>query len=63
VVTDDFKLHDTRLVWRFKLGYALLRTPIELALAAEGIGRQGNILEGHERYPESRIYYQVGVLF
>lgn len=63
VVTDDFKLHDTRLVWRFKLGYALPRTPVELALAAEGIGRRGNILEVHERYQESRIYYQVGVLF
>jgi hypothetical protein len=63
VVADDFKLHDARLVWWFKLGYEPPLTPVELALVAEGVGRLGEILEIHESYQESRIYHQIGVLF
>jgi hypothetical protein len=63
LVTDDFKIRDSRLVWRFSLGYRLPRTPLELALAAEGIIRRGGILEIRERYRENRVYYQVGLIF
>ncbi len=55
VVTDDFKIHDSRLVWRFSLGYHLPRTPLELVLNAEGVSRSGRILEVREHYREHKI--------
>ena len=62
LITNDFKINDTRLALHFKLGYRLARTPVELGLVAEGIGRHGSLLGIHERYWESRFYYQVSVL-
>jgi hypothetical protein len=63
VVTDDFPLRDWRRVWRASLGYVLPHTPIELSLAAEGIGRRGRILEVSDRYDETRVYYRLSVVF
>jgi len=63
LVTDDFKLHDSRVAWRFYLGYRLSRTPFELGLAAEGIERRGRILEVSDRYTEYRYFYQLRFLF
>lgn len=63
LVTDDFKISDTRLVWRFKLGYHLAHTPAELGLVAEGIGRRGSLLDIRAHYWEKRFYYQLGILF
>ena len=59
----NFKARDSRLIWQFSLVYRLPGTPIELALAAEGISRRGSILDLHERYQENRVYYRVGVIF
>jgi hypothetical protein len=63
VFTDDFPLRDWRRVWRASLGYVLPHTPIELSLAAEGIGRRGRILEVSDRYDETRVYYRLSVVF
>ena len=63
LVTDDFKLSDTRLVWRFSLGYRLRGIPLELGLAAEGIGRRGRLLDLREHYTEYRYFYQLRVVF
>jgi hypothetical protein len=63
IVTDDSRIHDTRLVWRFKLGYRVHRTPFELGVAAEGIGRRGRLLDIRERYRESRFFYQLRIVF
>ncbi len=63
LITDDFKIGDTRLTYRFKLGYRLRGTPVELALAAEGIDRHGRILEVSDHYWENRVFYQIRLLF
>jgi len=63
LVTEDFKLRDTRLVWRFSMGYRLRGTPLELGLAAEGIGRWGQLLDLREHYTEYRYFYQLRVVF
>ncbi len=63
LVTNDFKVRDTFLLWRFSLGYRLPRTPIELVLNSEGIDRRGRILDVSDRYQEHKIYYQVHLLF
>jgi len=63
VVTDDFKIHDSRLVWRLKLGYRLPATPFELAIASENIGRTGRLLDLNEHYHERRVFYQLRLVF
>ncbi len=63
LITTDFKISDTRVVCRFKLGYRLPGVPLELALAAEGIGRQGRLLDVRDHYWESRVFYQIRLLF
>jgi len=63
VVADDFRINDTRLVWRLRLGYGLRRTPFELGVAAEGIGRRGRLLDIRERYREIRFFYQLRAVF
>ncbi len=63
LITDDFKISDTRLVCRFKLAYRLRGTPVELALAAEGIDRHGRILDVSDHYWETRAFYQIGLVF
>jgi hypothetical protein len=63
LVTDDFKINDTRLVGRFKLGYRLAHSPVELGLVAESVDRHGRILDVRDHYWENRFYYQLGVLF
>ncbi len=62
-VTDDFKIRDSRLLWRCRLAYHLRRTPIELGLAAEGIDRRGRLLDIAERYWETNVFYQIGIVF
>lgn len=63
VVTQDFALSDRRRLWRTSLGYVLPHTPVELSLAAEGIGRSGRILEVTDRYEETRVYYRLSFVF
>jgi len=63
LITNDFKIYDTRLVSRLKLGYRLAHTPAELSLVAESIDRHGSILDVRAHYWENRAYYQIGVLF
>jgi len=63
IVTDDFKLHDTRLSWRFTFGYRLSGTPLELGLAAEGIGRAGRLPGISEHYRELSFFYQARLVF
>jgi hypothetical protein len=63
VVTRDFALNDSRLVWKLWAGYRVSRTPFELGLAAEGIRRRGSLLEIHEQTQEHRVCYQLSVLF
>jgi hypothetical protein len=63
VVTDDFKLHDTRLTWRVTFGYRLSRTPLELGLAAEGVRRTGRLPGVSDHYQELRFFYQARLMF
>jgi len=63
LITNDFKIHDTRLVWRLLMGYRLAGTPIELGVAAEGIDRHGSILDIREHYSEYRYFYQFRLIF
>jgi len=63
VVTDDFKLNDTRLAWRFTFGYRLSGTPLELGLAAEGISRAGRLPGVSEHYRELSFFYQARLVF
>jgi hypothetical protein len=63
VVTDDFKLHDTRLTWRVTFGYHLSRTPLELGLAAEGIRRTGRLPGVSDHYRELSFFYQARLMF
>jgi hypothetical protein len=63
IVTDDFKLRDTRLAWRFTFGYRLSGTPLELGLAAEGISRAGRLPGIGEHYRELSFFYQARLVF
>ncbi len=63
VVSQDFPLCDRRRVWRARLGYVLPHTPVELSIAAEGIGRHGRILDVTDRYEETRVYYRLSFVF
>lgn len=63
LVTEDFKIRDTRLAWRLYLGYRLARAPFELGLAAEGMERRGRLLDLRERYAELRFFYQLRFVF
>ncbi len=63
VVTDDFRIHDSRPVWYLTLGYRFSKSPIALALTAESVDRQGRILDVHERYRETRFYSRLLLLF
>lgn len=63
VVTDDFGIRDTRRSWRFRLGYRVGGTPVELSIAAEGIGRRGQLRDLHEHYRENRFFTQLRVVF
>lgn len=63
VVTDDFKLRDKRLVWSLQIGYRIWQSPVELEVAAEGIGRHGRILDIREHYQEHRFIYRLRVVF
>ncbi len=63
LVTEDFRLADTRLAWKFKLGYRLPRTPIEAGVAAEGIRRRGSLPGIVERYREDRLTFELAWIF
>ena len=63
VVTDDFRIRDSRLVWRLTLGYSVPQTPIMLEVTADGIVRRGRILDITDRYRESRVSYRLSCLF
>jgi hypothetical protein len=63
VVTDDFRIRDSRLVWRLSLGYAIPRTPLELEVTADGFVRCGRILDITDRCRESRFSYRLNFLF
>ena len=63
LITEDFRLADTRLAWRFKLGYRLPRTPVEAGLAAEGIRRRGSLPGIVERYREDKLTFELAWLF
>ncbi len=63
LITDDFKLRDSRLAWRLSLGYRLGRTPLELGFAAEGITRRGELLDLREHYTEQRLLYELRAVF
>jgi hypothetical protein len=63
VVTEDFKLRDTRLVWRLTFGYRLTGTPLELGLAAEGISRTGRLPGLSDHCRELSFFYQARLVF
>ncbi len=63
VVTDDFRIHDSRLVWNLTLGYRFPGSPIGLALTAESVDRRGRILDIRERYLETRFYSRLLLFF
>lgn len=59
VVTDDFKIYDNLWGWRFKIGYQIPKTPLELALVSERTKRTGHISDTSSYYLEHRLYYQL----
>jgi hypothetical protein len=65
IVTNNFGIRDSRLIWRLSLGYRLPRTPVELGVAGEATGRWGRILDHdvREHYQENRLYVQARLLF
>jgi hypothetical protein len=63
VVTDDFKIRDDRLAWFLRLGYRLPRTPVELGLTAESVGRSGRLLDLRTDYHETRFFYRLSFVF
>ncbi len=63
VVSDDFQIRDSRLVWRLTLGYCIPKTPIMVEVTADGIVRRGRILDITDRYRENRVSYRLSCLF
>jgi hypothetical protein len=63
LVTDDFRLADSRLCWRFRLGFRIPRTPVEAGLAAEGIRRRGSLPGIVEKYREDRLTFELAWIF
>jgi len=63
VVTDDFRLHDSRLVGRLELAYRIPGLPIELGFDAESVDRRGNLLDIREQRRETRMTWKTGYVF
>ena len=63
VVTDDFRVRDSRLEWRAGLAYRLPGTPLELGLNAEGVERRGGLLDIRSRTLETGLSARLEVVF
>jgi hypothetical protein len=63
IITEDFKLADTRLIYRASIGYRLRRTPLGFRIGFQGIERYGAIGEVSRRNRENRWYYQLSLGF
>jgi len=63
LVSDDFNIIDSRLVYKLNLGIQLPRTPVKAMLALEGVERHGRIKDVAVREFEPRVYYQLCFLF
>ncbi len=63
VVTDDFRLHDSRLVGRLELAYRIPGLPIELGFDAESVDRRGSLLDIREQRRETRMTWKTGYVF
>jgi hypothetical protein len=57
-ITDDFNLVDSRLAYRFSLGYWFPHTPLGLLFTFEEFDRRGRIKEISRRRFDTRIYAQ-----
>ena len=63
LVTDDFRIHDSRLLGRLELTYRIPGSPIEVGFDAETIGRRGSLLDLHAQRRESRMTWKTGFIF
>jgi len=63
IISDDFKLADSRLVYRASIGYRLRQTPLGFQLGYQRIDRYGAIGEFSRRNRENRWYYQLSLGF
>jgi hypothetical protein len=62
-VVDDCNVTDSRLMGRLIFGYNFPKTPVNLIVACEGIGRKGTLHDITKKRTEIRIYTQVKLSF
>jgi hypothetical protein len=58
-IEDDANVIDSRLIYKFQVGYSFSKVPIKLILACEGIKRKGTLKDVTHRESEIRIYSQI----
>lgn len=63
IITDDFRLADTRLIYRTSIDYHLRQTPLGFQIGFQRIERYGAIGEFSRRNRENRWYYQLSLGF
>lgn len=63
IITDDFRLADTRMTCRTSIGYRLRQTPLSFRIGFQRIERYGAIGEFSRRNRENRWYYQLSLGF
>jgi hypothetical protein len=56
---DDFSLNDSRLVFSFSMAYQFPRTPLQIVLGYQTIGRKGTIKDIIYKNQEPRIFIQL----
>ncbi len=63
LITDDFRIHDARLLGRLELTYSIPGSALEVGFDAETIGRRGSLLAIQEYRRESRLTWKTGYAF
>jgi hypothetical protein len=63
LITDDFRVHDARLLGRLELTYRIPGSALEVGFDAETVGRRGSLLAIQEYRRESRLTWKTGYAF
>jgi hypothetical protein len=61
IITDDFRLNDSRLMYRASAEYRFRAIPLGIQVGFQGIERRGTISEFSRRNRETRWYYQLSL--
>ena len=61
IITDDFHLNDSRLMYRASAGYRFRAIPLGIQIGFQGIERLGAISGFSRRNREARWYYQLSL--